>query len=694
MAETAVPPPNLGQCMKVLEAVSAHPEQLLSVQEELASKFSQLTKVLYDLHKSELALEVGSPLKELVVENFDEEQIWQQIELENSSVLDYFKKAVTRSVKDEELCLLEPSEEDTSESEFEEDDSEVEPELDTDSKDDEKKEGDQKRNGRKESKVKPASSFSDDNDSDLDFDIDKLEQQRKKKPVKNPKRRPAEKSIVDDQFFKLADMEAFLEAVEKEDGRDENDEDDIDYFEDIESDDDEEEEDLFSEGKTKQDTKSSRDLHYKDYFDSVENEEESMDQQPSDEEEEHSEDNEDENISMGEEEDAGDDQEEIDEDDEEDEERMEETEESKEAKQAFKRVTFDLSDESEGEDVGDVLGGKKQQDISEPSEPKSSFEKREEKMTERIQALQNQMLEEKVWQLSGEVTAQKRPENSLLSETVQFDHASRMAPIITEETTLQLEDVIKQRIKDQVWDDVVRKEKPKENPFEFKKRLTLDHDKSKLSLAEVYEQEYLKLNQKKAEEEENPKHVEIQKMMDSLFLKLDALSNFHFTPKPAVPEIKVVSNLPAISMEEVAPVGVSEATLLAPEEVKEKNKAGDIKTTSEKTPTDKKRERRKKKLAKKMKIKEKEQRRQLAEKMRAESGKKPSKEAAAASVKKLAKEGKATILKDEGKDKALKSSQAFFSELQDQVKIQIKGAKAAQKKPKKENQLSAHKLKL
>uniref|UniRef100_A0A8C6YUB9 U3 small nucleolar ribonucleoprotein protein MPP10 n=1 Tax=Nothoprocta perdicaria TaxID=30464 RepID=A0A8C6YUB9_NOTPE len=614
--------------LRVAGGAAARPERFLSVQDGLAADFKVLTKTLYDLSKA-LGSNVvrGSPLKELVIENFDEEQIWQQLELQNNAVLDFFKKSIARDASDEDLCLFSDPEEDSSgeeagsDGELEEDLMEVETKEDAYTKD--KTKAKEKQSKPKESKLQKYS----DEDSDIDFDIEELEQQTKitkKTTVKKIQKR----SVVDDKFFKLAEMEAFLEDVEKEDEgeeeEEEEEEEDINYFEDILSDEEEEEE------------LENTDLKV----------------------------------------------------------RITEVDEilteNMRSKEASKRVTFSLPDDSEIEDNIDMQSEKS----IELSEIKSSFEKRQEKMSAKIRSLEEELLEEKPWQLKGEVSGQKRPENSLLEETLLFDHAVRMAPVITEETTLKLEDIIKQRILDQAWDDVVPKEKPKEEAFEYKKRITLDHEKSKLSLAEIYEQEYLKLHQQKTEEEENPEHKEIQEMMDSLFLKLDALCNFHFIPKPPVPEVKVVSNLPALSMEEVAPVAVSDAALLAPEEIKEKNKAGDVKADAEKTPTDKKRERRKKKLRKRMKLREKERRQKLLEKMKPEQGTKLSKKAAAAKLKQLTKEGKASLLKDEGKDKALKSSQAFFSQLQDQVKMQIKDATQQKKKQKKEHNVSAHKLKL
>ncbi|MBN3306646.1 MPP10 protein, partial [Amia calva] len=662
-----------------------------SLQDGLASEFTLLTKTLYDLHKAhEPSCVKGSPLKELVVENFDEEQIWQELELQNNAVLTHFEKAVRKAVEDEEIQFPGVVEEEQEAEDIEigeksadEENQDQEDEDGNPDDSEEEEEEESKPRSKKASAVSKAIKEFSDEDSDVDFDVDTLEKQSRGKA-----QRPARSgrgSLVDDRFFKLAEMEAFLEDMEKTEERGDEGDSEIDYFEDIQS----EDEELLLEEESAVKTKlkpqrSSRNLKYKDFFDPVEGSAAQRDQTEEDED----------LGSEAEEGSEGEEEMEDEEDMEEEEDEMDETadnEESQQAKEAFKRVTFNLSDDSDGEDVEDILGGKKQ--TSETPESKSAFEKRQEKMAMKVRELEKAALEEKPWQLMGEVSSQKRPENSLLAEDLAFDQATRHAPVITEETTLHLDDIIKQRIKDQAWDDVVRKEKPKENTFEYKKRLTLDHEKSKLSLAEVYEQEYLKQTQQKKEEEENPAHVEIQKLMDSIFLKLDALSNFQFTPKPPVPEVKIVSNLPSITMEEVAPVSVSDATLLAPEEIKEKNKAGDIQGDSEKTATDKKRERRKKKLQKKFRLKEKEKQQKLREEMKSGENRKLSKTEAAESLKKLTKGGKATVLKDEGKDKVLRSSQAFFSELQDQVKMQIKGVKNQSAK-KKKKEVSASKLKL
>lgn len=91
--------------------------------------------------------------------------------------------------------------------------------------------------------------------------------------------------------------------------------------------------------------------------------------------------------------------------------------------------------------------------------------------------------------------------------------------------------------------------KPVEKPFDYARAKPLDQEKSSLSLAEIYEQEFLKQTQvcvilyaywlvvlipskAECEEKEDQRHTEVKELMVKLFHKLDALSNFHFTPKP------------------------------------------------------------------------------------------------------------------------------------------------------------------
>ncbi|XP_070543111.1 U3 small nucleolar ribonucleoprotein protein MPP10-like [Ptychodera flava] len=704
-------------------------ESFLSTAPKLAQTFTQLTKEIYDYTQRESTDSKG-PLTELIVDNFDDEQIWQEIELQNDSCISEMVQNVSKIVTAKGSVALRPQEESEEDDEDEEDiDDDADDDYDDEEEEDDMAEyeeapDDVEYDGSQDlfpelAKKDKLSELLDSETEDLDLDVLMGKSASKSKPQpqrSNLKRKGP--SIVDDKFFKLADMEMFLEAEDakeekrrrREEGRDESesddedDDDDIDMFEDIPSEDEEEELLMDAEDDDDDDdddedflqSKTARNLKYKDFFDApqgVKMKSKKRDERKQvlfDVEEEDGDDNnDDDDIDSAEEGDSK----QRDEDEEgwgDGEEFDDEEEDEKEESIGGRVQTKDLfaASDSEGEDVSDIIGGKKQ--------TKSSFEKRQEKLRQKIDQLEEANLAEKPWQLMGETSASKRPDNSLLEEHVEFDHTTRPAPVITDETTLTLEEMIKQRIKDEAWDDVARKVKPKEEPFEYRKRMTLDQEKSKMSLGEIYEKEYMKQTKQLNEEEENKEHAVIKKMMDSLFLKLDALSNFHYTPKPAIPEIKIVSNMPSITMEEVAPIAVSDANVLAPEEIKEKTKTGELIGDAEKTSTDKKRERRKKKKNQRIRHKEKERNAKLVEKMKPGLGNKYSKKAALEKLEKQSKsDGRTTIIKDDhhSDKKTLSSSKAFFTKLQDEVSSEIKQIKT-KKKQKKGNTVTSSKLKL
>ena len=228
-------------------------------------------------------------------------------------------------------------------------------------------------------------------------------------------------------------------------------------------------------------------------------------------------------------------------------------------------------------------------------------------------------------------------------------------------------------------------------------------EKSKLSLAEVYEQEYLKqkgdLDESKkapgmldADDDGPPPEVDfIKRSMKSLFAKLDTQTHFHYTPKMTSAEVKIIRNAPTITMEEVAPIAMSDANLLAPQEIVDKKQSEEIGTT-ERTETDKKRDRRLKKQKQRLREKEQEKKKRLVDKLNPGLGNKHSKKKVMKDLERAEKEGKLVTIKS--KAKSLKSSTAFFNQLQNEASAALKDQlKTDAKKAKKKN-LNAASLKL
>ncbi|KAI8047676.1 U3 small nucleolar ribonucleoprotein complex, subunit Mpp10 [Gilbertella persicaria] len=576
------------------------PHVFFSSNEKIASSALEMAKHFYDDVKKVEPIQF-SPFTELLTEGFDNDQIWEEIAAQNEPFLDYAKTAlktfnkrpVAEDTSEDESVSGQSMDLDQDESQQDEDMEEFE--LDQDSEQDQDEEEEPFR--------------------DLDEENDDLEEEeeetKEEKPSKKTHLRNTSKktSEVDDEFFNLDEFNKWTEEQEELDMMSdrEDQDDEFDFDKDLDAEEDSEDEDM-------DDTNAAAELLYDDFYEKPKKSKPYTPQKK---------------VQFEEEE----------EEEQEQEQEQDEQNDEEEEDNALEGSVRDLfaNDDSEAEE----------------NEEKSAFQKQQEHLQAQIEEFEDENIQDKHWTLRGEANASARPVNSLLEEDLEFEHANKPVPVITQETTNTLEEIIKKRILDNMFDDVERKVDPTLKPFVPSKRVELSDEKSKKSLAEMYEDDYVSKQtgeaQKDVRDEALEKeHQEITDMFQTLCHKLDALSNFHYTPKAPKPEMAIVSNSAAISMEEVTPVNVSEATLLAPEEVYDK-KRGDVKAASEMDQDERKRLRAQKKKLKRKEREMKERELKVMKKYNPHMGEKQSKKKA---VKELLGQKNVTVIGKDGQKKS------------------------------------------
>ena len=209
---------------------------------------------------------------------------------------------------------------------------------------------------------------------------------------------------------------------------------------------------------------------------------------------------------------------------------------------------------------------------------RSSHQRRQAALTAEIRRLEAASVAKRDWTLSGEARATDRPINSLLEEDLEFERAGKPIPVITQEVSEDIEALIKRRIIAREFDEVIRR-RPGNlvtgNGDVRRGRFELDDSKPQQSLAEVYEAEHLKTVDPegytdKRDEKLKREYSKIEQMWKDVSAKLDALSSWHYKPKPPSASINVVADVPAISIEDARPAAGGEVggeSMLAPQEV-------------------------------------------------------------------------------------------------------------------------------
>ncbi|KAH8169474.1 mpp10 protein [Sarocladium implicatum] len=249
------------------------------------------------------------------------------------------------------------------------------------------------------------------------------------------------------------------------------------------------------------------------------------------------------------------------------------------AMEDVKRDLFEDSDEEDmsDDDLSDASAG-------DPKSRRSAHERRQAKLAEEIRKLEAASVAKREWTLSGEAAAEDRPLNSLLEEDLDFEHGGKPVPVITPEITEDIESMIKRRILAQEFDEVLRRRPDADVPHDTRRGLVaVDDKKSDRGLADLYEEEHVKNSNpdtyvSASDEQLRKEEKEVETLWKSVSAQLDALSSWHYKPKPAAPAISVVADVATVAMEDAQPAtaqGVSASdSRLAPQEVYKANNGG------------------------------------------------------------------------------------------------------------------------
>ena len=203
-------------------------------------------------------------------------------------------------------------------------------------------------------------------------------------------------------------------------------------------------------------------------------------------------------------------------------------------------------------------------------------------LEEEIADFETKQIDKKHWTLTGEVAGKARPVNSLLESNLElpFGHMAGKRldesrdlmvdendfdPENPEKPVFDLELIIRQRVADRTFDDVLRK-KVETTVQDLKPSDALeglDFEKSQLGLAEVYAKQYEKdiFNQSDETEKVTAEKEEAKRIFAKLMHKLDCLTNFNFAPRPPVVKkaggADGIKDLPAMKLEEAIPLVIS-----------------------------------------------------------------------------------------------------------------------------------------